>query len=71
MVVRKKTVEWLSVLSNDDICDFLPQLVQVNIDIFKESWRCSVCCYFGLCFVVWFVVVVVLIKLLLLIMALG
>ena len=27
--VRSKAVEWLSHLGDDDICDFLPQLVQV------------------------------------------
>ena len=27
--VRNKAVEWLSRLEDDDICDFLPQLVQV------------------------------------------
>ena len=59
MVVGKKAVEWLSVLSNDDICDFLPQLVQVNIDIFEESWRCW-CVVILVC--IWFVVVVVLVK---------
>ena len=31
MKVREKAVEWLANLSNDDICDFLPQLVQVTI----------------------------------------
>ena len=30
MKVRGKAVEWLSNLSNDDIYDFLPQLVQVR-----------------------------------------
>jgi len=30
MKVREKAVQWLSELSNDDICDFLPQLVQVK-----------------------------------------
>ena len=29
--VRSKAVEWLSHLGNDDICDFLPQLVQVCV----------------------------------------
>ena len=28
--VRAKGVEWLSELNDDDICDILPQLVQVN-----------------------------------------
>ena len=27
--MRSKAVEWLSHLGDDDICDFLPQLVQV------------------------------------------
>ena len=29
MVVRAKAVEWLSKLNDDDICDFLTQLVLV------------------------------------------
>jgi len=29
--VRSKAVEWLSRLEDDDICDFLPQLVQVCV----------------------------------------
>ena len=29
--MRSKAVEWLSHLGDDDICDFLPQLVQVCV----------------------------------------
>ena len=31
MRVRDKGVEWLTKLNNDDLCDLLPQLVQVSI----------------------------------------
>lgn len=31
MHVRAKAVEWLAKLSDDDICDILPQLVQVQL----------------------------------------
>ena len=31
MCVRAKAVEWLAELSDDDICDILPQLVQVQL----------------------------------------
>ena len=31
MRVRAKAVEWLAYLSDDDICDILPQLVQVQL----------------------------------------
>jgi hypothetical protein len=31
MGVRAKAVEWLAELGDDDICDILPQLVQVQL----------------------------------------
>ena len=35
--VRSKAVEWLSHLGDDDICDFLPQLVQVCVCVWREG----------------------------------
>ena len=29
--VRSKAVEWIQRLSDDELCDYLPQLVQVNV----------------------------------------
>ncbi len=40
MVVRSKAVECLSLLNDDDICDILPQLVQVS----RQRWMCACRC---------------------------
>ena len=37
MVVRAKAVEWLSKLNDDDICDFLTQLVLVSTFMYTCS----------------------------------
>ena len=40
MKVREKAMEWLSNLANDDVCDFLPQLVQVSkcVCLREDGW---------------------------------
>lgn len=41
MHVRAKAVEWLAKLSDDDICDILPQLVQVQLINQNSRLKCD------------------------------
>ena len=37
--VRSKAVSWLAGLTNDDFCDYLPQLVQVHKFQLRSSFQ--------------------------------